>query len=375
MNPKKCQIYATEGADVAPLQRLLPGAPVRRQVWTLGFDIPLSNDEALQEVLNRHEKSIQAARRASSLQVLESTFTAQWAYGAFARPPDNLQEQRLIACVEQALAGKRRRSWNRALFWTVLYKGHRFIPRYVVFLQSINLLRTMLSCGDDKLQHDLEYVWHALSVNPPSPDATPDTPFHVLLKSLQDFGGRWETPSVIILPGPEGDEALDLRHGCYDSIKHWLREFCRRDTLIRMGRANWHIPTNIDYQVSRGMLTSKKLSFLERGILRTLLMGALHPEIQRDRVGADRIQCARCQLEADTAGHRFWRCPATRHLRDHLLPADIDATRLPEVLTRFGVATAGMSRALTQQIQRYMIAAVRATSVVTSTPPAYQHAV
>ena len=53
----------------------------------------------------------------------------------------------------------------------------------------------------------------------------------------------------------------------------------------------------------------------------------------------------------------------------------INATRLPEVLTRFGVATAGMSRALTQQIQRYMIAAVRATSVVTSTPPAYQHAV
>ena len=40
LNPKKCQIYATEGANVAPLQRLLPAAPVRRQVWTLGFDIP-----------------------------------------------------------------------------------------------------------------------------------------------------------------------------------------------------------------------------------------------------------------------------------------------------------------------------------------------
>ena len=94
-------------------------------------------------------------------------------------------------------------------------------------------------------------------------------------------------------------------------------------------------------------------------------MGALHPEIQPGQKGDARILCARCRTEADTAGHRFWRCPATRALRDQMFPNGIPL-RAPIVLTRFGVVPAGYSKHEAQCIQRYLVKAVRATSVFTA---------
>ena len=72
----------------------------------------------------------------------------------------------------------------------------------------------------------------------------------------------------------------------------------------------------------------------------------------------------RCRLEADTAGHRFWRCPSTAHLRHRMLPTGFREDALPAICTRFGVATSDVDPNLMHTVQRYMIAAVRATSVV-----------
>ena len=52
-------------------------------------------------------------------------------------------------------------------------------------------------------------------------------------------------------------------------------------------------------------------------------MGALRPEIQQAQTGHERIRCSRCHTEADTAGHRFWRCPATHALRNRMLPQGV----------------------------------------------------
>ena len=369
LNTKKCQIYASSISDASEIQALLPGATLSNQVWTLGYNLQVESSEALQVHLQRYDKAIATAKRAAALphnmrvKVMEATVTAQWGYGAFIMPPTPTQAHNLQTCVEHALAGRNRRGWNPALFWTVVYKGHRFIPKYIVLLQSIAFLQTVLNSGEPSLIADAEHVRQHLVRQAEGEDPGVDacSPFHVLHNSITQFAGRWSDTHLITLPSAGRDETFDLRHTDSDALKHRLREFCRKDIILHMGRPQWHVPIDIDYHTTRALLRSCTLSFLDKGILRTLLMGAMRPEIQAHQRGAARILCARCHREADTSGHRFWRCPATQHLRDSMFPAGVPHD-LSVVMTRFGVAPTGADRQIAQSIQKYLIAVVRATS-------------
>ena len=375
LNPKKCQIYANTGVDTTAVQALLPGAELSHQVWTLGYNLQVEISEALEALQCRYAKAIATAHRAAALphdmraKVLEATFTSQWAYGAFIKPPTPQQAHNLQTCVEHALAGNRRKGWNQALFWTVVYKGHKFIPQFVILLQSISFLHAVLHMRGVYMTADVEHIRQHLVNEAPGAESTVCSPFHVLHHALLQVGGSWRDAHTIALPNEGGVVFFDLLHDDYDAIKHGLREFCRQHTLRTMGRPGWQLPTNIDFAITRSMLRSPQLSFLEKGILRTILMGALRPEIQQAHMGHERIRCSRCHTEADTAGHRFWRCPATHALRNRMLPQGVpDGTHV--VLTRFGVVPSGTDKHFARCIQKFLVAAVKATSQrSTSGPP------
>jgi hypothetical protein len=341
---------------------------VQAQVWTLGLDLHIQPAEASKGLTARYDKALRTARRAAALphdmrvKVLEASFTAQWSYGAFLRPPDASQEKYLLTCVEQALAGSRRAGWNRSLFWTVVYKGHRFIPQYTTLRHCVQVLRLIMQSGEAAMQTDMAHVWNHLRRYPHAPeDLNVFANFHRCLRRL---GGQWQTINTFTLPGRAGTVTFDLLRDPWPNLMHRLRTFCKWHTLETMGRRNWDIPHNLDYDNTRTLLKSSTMSFLDKGLLRTILMGALRPEINKSEHGAARILCARCAGEADTSGHRFWRCPATQPLRTQLLPPGLQIHLLPTVLTRFGVATEGLCLQTVQAIQRYLIAVVRATSVV-----------
>ena len=221
----------------------------------------------------------------------------------------------------------------------------------------------MLNSGEPSLIADAEHIRQHLVRQAEGEDPGVDacSPFHVLHNSITQFAGRWSDTHLITLPSAGRDETFDLRHTDSDALKHRLREFCRKDIILHMGRPQWHVPIDIDYHTTRALLRSCTLSFLGKGILRTLFMGAMRPEIQAHQRGAARILCARCRREADTSGHRFWRCPATQHLRDSMFPAGVPHD-LSVVMTRFGVAPTGADRQIAQSMQKYLIAVVRATS-------------
>ena len=195
-----------------------------------------------EELEKRYDKAIATARRAAALphdmrvRVLEATFTAQWAYGAFVTAPTPPQAHNLQTCVEHALAGHRRKGWNPALFWTVVYKGHRFLPKYVVLLQSIAFLRAILREEGSSIQADVEHIRRRVVRLHLTEAEANCSPFHILHRSLTQVGGSWAALHTITLPQDEGDEVFDLKNSTQTALQHQLREFCRRHIIHTLGR-------------------------------------------------------------------------------------------------------------------------------------------
>ena len=231
LNPQKCQIYANTGADATAVQALLPGAELSHQVWTLGYNLQVEISEALEALQCRYEKAVATAHRAAALphdmrvRVLKATFTSQWAYGAFIQPPTPQQAHNLQTCIEHALAGNRREGWNQALFWTVVYKGHRFIPQFVILLQGISFLYAVLHMRGVDITADVEHIRQHFVNEAPGAESTVCSPFHVLHHALLQVGGSWRDAHTIALPSEGGVIFFDLLRDDYDAIKHRLRDF------------------------------------------------------------------------------------------------------------------------------------------------------
>jgi hypothetical protein len=338
----KTQVYASSEEDLGALKGHFPTAAVQRHAWSLGFPLPTGfgiddDNAAANKLLNRYTSAAQCARRAACLphglryKVLLAIFGSKYAHGIEYEPPKRDQEKQLCQTFYNSMTVGSRPNGSRLVFWTVLYKGHRFHPLAVYLESAARYLRNFWG-GPDR--HVFEDCWQ----NPP-----PETPLHHFRSTLHRMGWRWTAPMEIRGPYPADahDRVVSLT-GDPECISHDLRQLWRY-YLFRTARPRNDmagIEHGIDRELTCGLYHTGKLTAYEEGMLRTLLLGALWTAGRMHFAGLleeDEARCPHCPtLDLDTIGHR-WVCPRGAHARQRLRLSEIDVNSLPKCLTRCGV--------------------------------------
>jgi len=233
-------------------------------------------------------------------------------------------------------------------------------------------MKTMKAMCKPPLIEDIEYVWNKLPTC--RRRNTIESPFHSLKRLTIHFGGQWHAYNIIALPDADGImQDHDFLTLAWKDFRHHLRVAIRRKLMQRpefktrfdmLGAQD-----GINFELTRFLLTSAKstLSFLERGILRTVLAGAVWTpsrQLAANKITIDQARCVHCgQGCTETLGHRLWHCPAWHNLRCKHRLLDFDHSSAPRCLTRCGIAPCSPVSdvsplewaTLVKHVQRFMV--------------------
>ena len=316
------------------------------------------------------------AHRAKSLPhdtrvaVMNSCFAAQYGYGAEFAPPNAKQEQALLRSAEQCLWGNKRPSRSFSIIWTVLYKGHAYLPLLVTLRACIALLYC-IGHGPVGVRAQYESLWAHV-------DEGTTTPFHVLAGVCRRLSWEWTGPFTFDLALAHNQQAtLNLDTSDWPAVAHVVREGGRWYLLSMTQLAQRYdldgASAGIDFARTRQLLACKSLTFLQRGFLRTILSGAAFTPSRMLRAGkltAEQAKCVHCDSGApETSGHRYWQCPRWDAIRSALGLHEFPYDQYPRCLTRCGVVPVAcdLDAAMCRRIQLLM---VRITSATATCPRA-----
>jgi hypothetical protein len=172
------------------------------------------------------------------------------------------------------------------------------------------------------------------------------TPLHVVQTECRALGWTWASWSTIrIRTGSVAYCTLDLAVGEWNRHAHVLREGIRyhiwRTAPAPGDRYDMQgIGDCLDYDRTRAPFDST-MTFFDRGVLRTILAGALVTParlVAGGRLAPEEAICSRCTAGMrETLGHAAWQCPGRHGLRQSLGLADFDAALHPRCTTRCGL--------------------------------------
>ena len=345
LNMQKTQIYASSEEALAELLVVFPEAAVQSRAWSLGFPLPtgfsLGTDiSAGKKVQSRYLTAASRARRAVCLphdirlKVLTVTYGPTFCYGIEYEPPCAVDASMLCQAIYQSLTGGSRPSGSRLIFWTVLYKGHVFHPIALFLRDSVRWLRAFWASDQRAL---FQQSWHSPA------RFTPMGHFQQVMTRL-----GWEWHDYMKIRGPmevgDLDHVIDLlapRAQLAHSLRQLWRFWMFRQNKPRNDMAG--IELGIDYRATRRLYEVASLSPFQRGMMRSILLGALLTPGRMAFAGLLSDQEALCPLcdllEFDTVGHR-WHCPANLKLLQKFGLLDCDLLALPKCLTRCGIVPA-----------------------------------
>jgi hypothetical protein len=379
-NIPKCQLFGTPAAeDWDMLDAILPQAERPHRPWSLGYSLPtapcsIDDMSTARQVGKRYEKAIVTARRAACLPhdiralAIEVCVPTQFGYGAEFVPPTPSEAKCLTQAIRAALFGESRVTACAGVVWTVLYKGHKLLPECVIIRNCIALLFAIARHSDAQMRADLDFIWHSVRHRRRTRS---ESPFHVLAEYCHKLGWTWAAPTVIHVASVHEERDVDLALTDWPEIAHYIREHCRA-YLLGSSTAGSRFDTQgleggADFAATRAVLDSSSMTFLEKGVLRTILTGScVTPSrlVAAGRLTDAQAVCVHCGSEVESLGHRFWRCAAWLHVRAAHDLADFAEDDFPRCLTRCGLLPLGcaLGKQRLMKIQKYMVAVTLAAS-------------
>lgn len=306
------------------------------------------------------------------VRALQACFASQYSYGSeYEVPPDDIVNK-LTRALEAAIWGNGRVSKSQSILWSVLYKGHAFLPRQVTAIKCARLLHVIANKCEN-LRQTFEEI-----IDMPHPTEH-TTPISNARRAFKSVGWKWKAAFTISVDSPPAPDAahapnvidVDLTAMPWGEAAHHLREALRCKMwreLVKNPRWDLRgLDAGIDYKRTRLLLNSSTLSFLRKGFLRTILAGAVWTPsrmLAGRRLNAEEARCTHCGDAAETSGHRYWKCPHWRGIRVRYKLEDFDETQWPRCLTRCGVVplSCRIDDKTIKNIQMLMVDIIAATA-------------
>ena len=149
-------------------------------------------------------------------------------------------------------------------------------------------------------------------------------------------------------------------------ISHAIRDMLRTRALNNVSRWDMAgVQNGIDYDKTRALLQDTSFSFLNNGILRTILAGAVWSPsrmLAGGKLTPAAAACVHCTAGVpETLGHRYALCPTWSQIRlDHgVTQAELES--YPRCLSRCGIVPLGhqIGKAQAKSLQRMMVCITR----------------
>lgn len=254
------------------------------------------------------------------------------------------------------------------IVWTVIYKGHAMLPINVLTTRSIRLIFVIATRCEQKVQAEFQYLWENFR-------GSDENPVGVAKNLFDKFGWGWPEPFKIIVETDEGMKTVALDTTPWKEAMHIVREGMRyKIQTNEQLHSRWDLKglrNGIDYDKTRQNLGNKKLSWLQRGMLRTIMSGSCWTPGRMMKAGClsqQQATCVHCtQNEIETLGHRFWSCPRWSGIRASYSLLEFSESSWPRALTRCGVCPKELPLTATKisDIQLMMVDITMAASEVT----------
>ena len=215
---------------------------------------------------------------------------------------------RIEMAVQACVLGGRKVATSKAMFWCFIFKGHLWHPVALQLMGFVRLLRLLVVHGfQDFLQKQVLLE-------------SPAWQFANLRRLLCMLRCEWHAPTVFRCAD---GRLVDVLHGDQAKLRHELRDVWRGYILGRPSKSVnlAGVEQGVDERLTRRLLVSGRLTPLQAGTLRALLVGSVVTPSRlwrSHRLTEHEAQCWRCNLrEPDSMGHR-WRCGAYAPLRRSL---------------------------------------------------------
>ena len=183
---------------------------------------------------------------------------------------------------------------------------------------------------------------------------------------------EWIEPYKLEILIFNGEETIQIDQMPWPETMHKVREGMRFQIINQEQLHLRHdlkgLRDGIDFEKTRQNLSSVKLTWLQRGMLRTILCGACWTPSRMLQAGCltpSQAKCIHCTLDVtETLGHRFWKCPRWHSIRTAHGLNNFAVESWPKALTRCGVCPANLplDHKIIGQIQLMMIAITEAVS-------------
>jgi len=232
------------------------------------------------------------------------------------------------------------------------------LPLNVVAMKSVRFIYVVATRCEQKVRNQFVEVWF-------NDTSDIENPVQVAKTIFKKQNWIWEKPFVIKVQTHEGDKTVHLAKTPWKEATHILRDAMRFRLLQNEPlHLRWDLKglrDGIDFDKTRQNLKSTKLSWLKKGMLRTILCGACFTPARMMRaelLTQDQAVCVHCQQNVvESLGHRFWYCPAWQHIRIAFGLQNFSESSWPRALTRCGVCPAklGQSAKDVKNIQLMMV--------------------
>ena len=254
-------------------------------------------------------------------------------------------ETSLRSTVVQALwRGRARQAADIIL--TKGHKGHRFDPVQLRVIWPVLCARKQL-LKHPSLRPQWLHLWHLTQTrraNLRDGRSNMTGPLAIIQTTCKDMGWTWTAPFTFLVPVGHG-QTLEM-HLLQQEDAYFLH-------ILRLGasRMLWSrtstnrkefrgIQNGIDKKASLALLNSRSLQEYDRGILRSIVAGAIYTQrVLFISKKSDHPVCVHCWQQQEDLLHLFWHCPAWIHIRSAYLSAEQlrSAQTLPPCTLRAGL--------------------------------------
>eukprot|EP00662_Eupelagonemidae_sp_cell21_P056944 gene56944-biopygen61147 len=250
------------------------------------------------------------------------------------------REVRFRANVTRGIWGSHHRKRCPEIVHTLLTPGHRTDPHQAALFRRVIALSSRLAQRPQMLAK-VRVAWEC------DHDPQVDGPVGRVRNALRELGWSW--PSAETLKTEAGVE-FDMRVARSGRLAHELREALRhtmwRQAAKRRPKDMEGLERGLDRNATMALLNSRELTALLQGYLRVILAGAVWTQdrLQRCAVVPSAI-CEYCTMEeVEDQKHRYWRCPAWRHVRErHRAATALYRTDWPKCLQCCGLMPEDMT--------------------------------
>ena len=376
LNESKCQVYSTAPVDESEYDHVLIKAERTKRPWSLGFTLPAKNGgDYIEKTKERSEKANCTARKVAALphdmreRVLSTVHPTQYSYGREYVAMDKHERLTVRNQLQSAIFGNNRVGRSFEILWTVIYKGHAILPECVMAVKCLRLLFVIATKCSEATKDELRQMWHLASTKY-------ETPVKVARQAFKDVNFDWIAPFKVKVMTHEGEHEVDISSNPWKDTMHKAREAMRYQ-LLQSERMHqrWDLKglrMGIDFKKSRQNLRNPQVSWLRRGMMRTIMTGSCWTPSKMYSAGllnfAD-ASCVHCQQPIiESLGHRFWQCPKWRTIREAHGLQNFNETSWPRALTRCGICPANLEAMSEIQVKNIQLMMMEITESCSSAP-------